>query len=253
MAYTPVNGNRNGRVLLTLLLAAIIAVAAVFGGYLWGHHTATAATQATASVDVPAVNVPVPTVPAGPARIAGGIPSGFSHDRNGAIAAGIGFLQGVASVQNGFTAAAAVQHQMLAANPSAAVVKQVADIGSTPLQPGFKQGYLETPIAVKVVAWSPSAAQLSFWSCLSGGVSTVAGQPADAVTDCALESVALSWEGGDWKVADYLYTTGGKTSVFQLAHDQGYQVLVGGYTVRDIVNTCGPRSLGHCLFVGVAV
>ena len=66
MAYTPVNGNRGGRVLLTLLLAAILAVAAVFGGYLWGHHTATAATQATAAVDVPAVSVPVPTVPGRP-------------------------------------------------------------------------------------------------------------------------------------------------------------------------------------------
>jgi len=234
MAYTPVNGNRNGRVLLTLLLAAILAVAAVFGGYLWGHHTATAATQATASVDVPAVNVAVPPVPAGPTRIVGGIPSGFSHDRNGAIAAGIGFLQAVASVQSGLIISAAVRSQMLAANPSTALLKEIADAGSSPLPSGLKEGFIETPLAVKVIATSATSAQMSFWSCSTGGASTVAGQPAEATTNCYLENVALSWEKGDWKVADYLYTPGDKTSVFQLAHDQGYQVLVGGYTVLTV-------------------
>ncbi len=231
MAYTPVNGNRNGRVLLTLLLAAILAVAAVFGGYLWSHHTAT---EATASVDVPAVNVPVPTVPAGPARIVGGIPSGFSHDRNGAIAASIGFLQAVASVQSGLIISAAVRSQMLAANPSTALLKEIADAGSSPLPTGLKEGFIETPLAVKVIATSATSAQMSFWSCSTGGASTVAGQPAEATTNCYLENVALSWEKGDWKVADYLYTPGDKTSVFQLAHDQGYQVLVGGYTVLTV-------------------
>ncbi len=237
MAYTPVNGNRNGRVLLTLLLAAVLAVAAVFGGYLWGHHTATAATQATASVDVPAVSAAVPTVPAGPTRIAGGIPSGFSHDRNGAIAAGIGFLQAVASIDGGLSSPTAVQTQMTAANPSAAVLKEINGDGtsnSAPLPAGIVEGFNEAPIAVKVVAVSATAAQLSFWACFSGGASNAPGQPINATSDCNLENVALSWEKGDWKIADYLFTNGGKQSVFELTRSNGYQVLVGGYTVLTV-------------------
>ncbi len=237
MAYTPVNGNRNGRVLLTLLLAAIVAVAAVFGGYLWGHHTATAATQATGSVDVPAVNVAVPTVPAGPARIVGGIPSGFSHDRNGAIAAGIGFLQAVASIDGGLSSPNAVQTQMAAANPSAAVLKEINGDGtsnSAPLPAGIVEGFNEAPIAVKVIAISATAAQLSFWACFSGGASNAPGQPINATFGCNLENVALSWEKGDWKIADYLFTNGGKQSVFELTRSNGYQVLVGSYTVLAV-------------------
>jgi hypothetical protein len=237
MAYTPVNGNRNGRVLLTLLLAAILAVAAVFGGYLWGHHTATAATQATAAVDVPAVNVAVPTVPAGPTRIVGGIPSGFSHDRNGAIAAGIGFLQAVASIDGGLSSPNAVQTQMAAANPSAAVLKEISGDGTSnpaPLPAGIVEGFNEAPIAVKVVAVSATSAQLSFWACFSGGTSNAPGQPINATSDCNLENVALSWEKGDWKIADYLFTNGGKQSVFELTRANGYQVLVGSYTVLTV-------------------
>ncbi len=237
MAYTPVNGNRNGRVLLTLLLAAIIAVAAVFGGYLWGHHTATAATQATAAGDVPAVNVAVPTVPAGPARIVGGIPSGFSHDRNGAIAAGIGFLQAVASSDGGLSSPSAVQTQMTAANPSATVIKRINGNGSSnpaPLPAGIVEGFNAAPIAVKVLAVNAASAQVSFWSCFSGGVSNASGQPINATSDCNLEDVALSWEKGDWKVADYLFTNGGKQSVFELTRSNGYQVLVGSYTVLTV-------------------
>ncbi len=238
MAYTPVNGHRGGRVLLTLLLAAILAVAAVFGGYLWGHHTATtAATQATASVDGSAVTAAVPTVPAGPARIVGGIPSGFSHDRNGAIAAGIGFLQAVASIDGGLSSPSAVQTQMAAANPSAAVLKRINGDGTSnpaPLPAGIVEGFNETPIAVKVLALNAASAQLSFWSCFSGGVSNAPGEPINATTDCSMGSVALSWERGDWKVADYLAANGGKTSLLELTRSSGYQVLIGSYTILTV-------------------
>jgi len=236
MAYTPVNGNRNGRVLLTLLLAAIIAVAAVFGGYLWGHHTATAAAGQSAAVDGSAVTAAVPTVPAGPARIVGGIPSGFSHDRNGAIAAGIGFLQAVASVDAGMTKVTAVRAQALAANPSATVIKQLTDNGyqDGTASPGFKSIYYSTPLAVKVVAVSAGSAQLSFWECLTGGDSTVPGNPAEATTTCNAADVALSWEKGDWKVADFLATNGDHMSVYDLVRNKGYLVLAGAYTVLTV-------------------
>ncbi len=237
MAYTPVNGNRGGRVLLTLLFAAILAAAAVFGGYLWGHHTATAAAGQSTAVDGSAVNVAVPTVPAGPARIVGGIPSGFSHDRNGAIAAGIGFLQAVASIDGGLSSPSAVQTQMAAANPSAAVLKEINGDGtsnSAPLPAGIVEGFNEAPIAVKVVAVSATSAQLSFWACFSGGTSNAPGQPINATSGCNLENVALSWEKGDWKIADYLFTNGGKQSVFELTRANGYQVLVGSYTVLTV-------------------
>ncbi len=236
MAYTPMNGNRNGRVLLTLLVAAILAVAAVFGGYLWGHHTATAATQATASVGVPAVNVAVPTVPAGPTRIAGGIPSGFSHDRNGAIAAGIGFLQVEATVDAGMTSVAEVKAQLLAANPSVPVMALLTNKGTQDgtADPAHPQAFVNTPIAVKVSAVSATAAQLSFWSCLSGGSANGPGQPLYATTNCNLENIALSWERGDWKVADYLGTNGSKLALFELIRNNGYQMLTGAYTLLTV-------------------
>ena len=237
MAYTPVNGNRNSRVVLTLLLAAILAVPAVFGGYLWGHHTATAATQAPVTVDGSAVNVPVPTVPAGPTRIVGGIPSGFSHDRNGAIAAGIGFLQAVASIDGGLSSPKAVQTQMAAANPSATVIKRITGDGtsnSAPLPAGIAEGFNEAPIAVKVLAINASSAQLSFWSCYSGGISNAPQEPINATTDCSMENVALSWERGDWKVADYLAANGSKNSLPELTRSSSYQVLIGSYTILTV-------------------
>lgn len=235
MTYTQVNGNRPARIAVIVVAVAVLVLAALGGGYLLGHNTSTGA--ASSAVVVPAVlgQAVVPASKSGPARIVGGIPSGYSDDRDGAISAALGFFSAVDLINVGGTPAASVRAQMVSANPSAAVLAHLID-GLQFEKAGVASASVDQPIAVKVLSITPAAAQLSFWSCTSSGNANTAGQPVTAFTSCFVENVALSWERGDWKTADYQAVSARNSSMTltTLVHDQGYHVLAGAFTVLAV-------------------
>lgn len=233
MAYTQVTGNRTARTAVTLAAVAVLVLAALGGGYLLGHRTATAAAPSTTAVLGQAL---VPASKSGPARIVGGIPSGYTDDRDGAISAALGFFSAVALVDVRGTPVSSVTGKMLSANPSASVLSRVNDVTKAPTPAGVASASLDQPIAVKVLSITAGAAQLSFWTCTSGGDANTVGQPVVAFTDCTLENVALSWEHGDWKTADYQYISKlpPTTTLTSLVQNQGYHVLAGAFTVLTV-------------------
>lgn len=236
MAYTQVTGNRTARTAVILAAVAVLVLAALGGGYLLGHNSSTGTAPSAAVVPAVLGQALVPASKSGPARIVGGIPSGYTDDRDGAISAGVGFLQTGAMVDSGRVTPAAAAAQVLSGHPSAAAVTFVhPTIDPTPTA-GIEQVYGDAPVAVKVMMFTPAAAQLSFWSCFTGGTANAVGLPVVGFTSCTLENVALSWERGDWKAADYqgLSKPPAGMSVTSLVHDQGYHVLAGAFTVLTV-------------------
>jgi len=242
MSYSQVQGSPGARRAIAVAVVVLLLVAGLGGGYLWGHHSAdqdaaaqTAAAAATPGGVAAGGSAVVPVSKGGPARIVGGIASGYTDDRQGAISAAVGFLQTIAMADSGLVTTVAASAQVLAGNPSAAAVKALTqDPGSIP-QAGFEQEYIDNPLAVKVISATKNAVQLSFWACFTGGDSTIAGQPVLATTGCSIENVALSWERGDWKVADYqTQQPPAGTTMTTLVRTQGYHLPAGVFTLLTV-------------------
>ena len=242
MTYTPVQGNPGAKRVIAVVVVVLPLVAGVGGGYLWGDHSADqdAAAQTAAAATAPGGvaaggSAVVPVSKGGPARIVGGVASGYTDDRQGGISAGVGFLQTIAMVDAGLVTTAAASTQVLAANPSTAAVKVLTLGPGMGPQAGFEQEDIDYPLAVKVISATKTATQLSFWTCGTGGSSTIAGQPVLAMTSCNLENVALSWEQGDWKAADYqAETPPAGTTMTSLVQTQGYHLLAGVFTLLTV-------------------
>lgn len=242
MAYTQVQGNLSAKRAIAAVVVVLLLLAGLGGGYLWGHHSAdedaaaqTAAAAATPGGVAAGGSAVVPVSKGGPARIVGGIASGYTDDRQGAISAGVGFLQTIAMVDAGLVTTTAASAQVLAGNPSAAAVKVLTLGPGMGPQAGFEQEDIDNPLTVKVISATKNAAQLSFWSCGTGGNSLTAGQPVLALTSCNVENVALSWERGDWKAADYQFQQPpAGTTITTLVRTQGYHVLAGVFTLLTV-------------------
>ena len=234
MTYTPVGGRRSARTAVIAGVGVLALAAALFGGYLWGHASHGGAAGAAAGAGpVVEQSAAVPPVAAGPARIVGGIPAGFAHDRDGALAAGLGFLQASALVDAQQVTPHALTAAMVAANPSPAVgtFLDPGGLNSAPAEPGLISEWTATLSAYKVESYSTAAAQVSYWWCLTGGTSTNTLTGPLVNSGCYLSSLALAWENDDWKIADYSGKGTASLNLTELVQTQGYNVPGGAFTV----------------------
>lgn len=183
--YTPLTG-RGGR-RTGVLTAALVVVGTVLvgGGLLLG--------RATADTTAPAEE---PLSPHGPAQIVDGIPTGYPQDRAGAATAAVNFLQACWSASSGVGDVERIRTVMVAANPSAEVLKTIG--------PGrvarADSGQQLTPASVTVLSQQDDQAVVSVWA-----VSAYGGTVGNATRTTGMWftfTVAMSWEQSDWKVAD---------------------------------------------------
>ena len=186
--YTPLDGRGGRRAGLVTAAVLVLAVALVGGGLLLGRATADP-TASTASAGGA-------LSPHGPTVIVDGIPSGYPRDRAGAATAAVNFLQACWSAASGVGDVERIRAVMAAANPSVQVVKTIG--------PGRvarpDSGQQVTPAAVTVLSQDDEQAVVSVWA-----VSAYGGTVGDTTRTTGMWftfTVALSWESGDWRIAD---------------------------------------------------
>ncbi|MGS0688868.1 hypothetical protein ACVBEQ_27585 [Nakamurella sp. GG22] len=182
--YTPLHspgGRRTGVTVAALLLAA----AFTGGGLLLGRATADAAAPPSAALS-----------PHGPAAVVDGVPSGYPRDRAGAATAAVNFLQVCWSAASGSGNPERIRAVMAAANPSAEVVRTIGQGRAARADTGQQL----TPAAVTVLSQDERRAVVSVWAVSAYGAAV--GELTRTTGLWFTFTVALSWEQGDWKVAD---------------------------------------------------
>lgn len=190
--YTPLHGRGGRRPGLIAVAAVVLGVALLGGGLVVGRVTADPAPAGRSMA----------LSPHGPATVVDGIPAGYPRDREGAASAAVNFLQTCWSAASGVGDVEKIRASMAAANPSAEVVKTIGQgrVASP------DSGQQLTPAAVTVRSQDDQQAVVSVWA-----VSSYGGTVGDQTRTSALWitfTVALSWEQGDWKVADLSITDG---------------------------------------------
>lgn len=187
--------NRSGFGALALSLAALLVLAV---GFLLGRATAPGRTSPGRSLQ---------TRNPGPTRIVSGVPVGYAHSEEGAVAAALNYgavaarkeflnpsrrrvILGIAAIP-----AFARDYERLAAPGLAAALRG-------PLGQGFRAGvptvYESAPLAYKVISYTPQRAVISGWGmALSGNTSGFAPQ-----VDFETSRSTLVWSSGDWKLSD---------------------------------------------------
>lgn len=184
--YTPLHGSGSRRTGLIAAVVLVLGAALVGGGLLLGRATADAAAPAGSMA----------LSPHGPAVIVDGIPAGYPRDRAGAATAAVNFLQTCWSAASGVGDVERIRAIMAAANPSAEVLKTIGQ-GRVARDDNGQQ---LTPAAVTVRSQDQQQAVVSVWA-----VSTYGGTVGNKTRTTGMWftfTVALSWEQGDWKVAD---------------------------------------------------
>lgn len=192
--YTPVGGRLGARLVALLMTALmLLGVGGAGGLLLFGRDAATQESD-------------VPVVPHGPFRVEGGIGTGYSDDAEGAAAAATNWEHTLAAASNGLLDPARILPALAAAAPSATVSTAV-----DALNPALSdnQMVLMTPVAVTVTEFQPVRAVVSVWACTvirSREVDTKHGLNTSGL--CGTTELAMSWEHGDWKVADRAWKQG---------------------------------------------
>jgi hypothetical protein len=183
--YTPLHGPGGRRTGVTVAALLVLAVAFAGGGVLVGWVTADAAAPPSLAL-----------APHGPAVVVDGIPAGYPRDAAGAATAAVNFLQVCWSAASGVGTVNRIRTQMTAANPSAEVIRTIGQ--GRAARPDTGQQL--TPAAVTVLSQDLDRAVVSVWAVSAYG-STIGDRTRTTGLWFTFD-VALSWEQGDWKVAD---------------------------------------------------
>ena len=189
--YTPLHGPGGRRTGVAVAALLVLAVAFAGGGVLLGRATADAAAPPSMALS-----------PHGPAVVVDGIPAGYPRDGAGAATAAVNFLQVCWSAASGVGTVDRIRTQMTAANPSGQVIRTIGQ--GRAARPDTGQQL--TPAAVTVLSQDPDRAVVSVWAVSAYG-STVGDRTRTTGLWFTFD-VALSWEQGDWKVADVSATDG---------------------------------------------
>ncbi|GGM09984.1 hypothetical protein [Nakamurella endophytica] len=189
--YTPLHGRGSRRTGLLATVVLVVGAVLLGGGLLLGRATANASSAAAALAAGSMV-----LSPHGPAMVVDGIPAGYPRDRAGAATAAVNFLQTCWSAASGVGDVERIRAVMAAANPSAEVLKTIGQ-GRVARDDSGQQ---LTPAAVTVRSQDQQQAVVSVWA-----VSAYGGTVGNKTRTTGMWftfTVALSWEQGDWKVAD---------------------------------------------------
>ena len=180
---------------LGLIALPVVFVAAVVIARSAIGHNATHRTQAAQAALVP-TDATASVTPVGPTAVVAGAPSGFRHDKAGAIAAALGFLSvGPAVVGMNDTAAMAAQRQMATTEAAEAMA---ADLRSrlAAMRDGFgpgRIGYRVAPLAVRADEADGDHIDIAVWY-----VAVVEPPASAAYADWRIVRYQLVWERSDW-------------------------------------------------------
>jgi hypothetical protein len=137
----------------------------------------------------------------GPRRVVLGVPQGFAHTREGAVAAATGFLlTGQALLDLAPTQVEDAIGLMTASGSRAAQVArtstQLTDLREALADGAGPTQYVQSVLATRVDAYMPEGARVSMWSV--GVLSRRNAAPPQA--GWAITTYDLVWEDGDWKL-----------------------------------------------------
>jgi hypothetical protein len=199
--------------------AAVVAVAAVLLAVGW---TAWRTTTGGEPASAPQPPVPVPNVAAaatkpvaGPVSVAGpmadvsGVPTGYAQSPAGARAAAVGWVSSLgALLQLGPIAASDALRAVTSDRVAAATVEsfraeraRFRDEFHVDPSVGV---WIESPLAVTVIDWSPQAAQVRVWSQVAVGVASA--EPVGVLW--RTHTLGLVWERDDWRIDTTTITEG---------------------------------------------
>ncbi|MFF5037521.1 hypothetical protein [Nocardia salmonicida] len=181
---------------LYIIIAAAIVVTVVAAlGFSGGSDSSDTATK-------------VETVH-GPTSFQDGIPSGYTRDKGGAATAAVNVIQAISKANRGKAEIGQVQARLVAANPSQALTKALADAKG---RPATDDVFNTVPATVTVGSITEQEAEVAVWTVTAGqSAINAAGQKAMS-TVWATTTVALVWENGDWKARDWRFKVGPEPS-----------------------------------------
>jgi len=164
----------------------------------------------------------------GPTSIVNGIPSGFTHDKVGAVTAAVDLVQALDQAGQGRVNADAVRTQMVAGNASPSLINAVQVASNR--QP--TDGVFNTlPAVVTVRQYNPDQAQVAVWA-LGTSQSKVSQDGKVAVqTLWSTTTVTVTWDGTDWRGSDWQFQLGPNPDAvtFPSGDSPLSQAGVGGY------------------------
>ncbi len=188
--------------LVALVLGLVLGAGAGFGGGLLTQRQAPS--HSGGGVAPPAPPAAATSIP-GATRVVNGIGAGFSHDENGAVQAArqvVSLGLGPAALDESRAAAVRQQTEATGAPIKSDVPTQRHVIELLFGWPGGRVpdgGLLTgTPVAWKVISYTPTTAKVGIWAVMVGG-SPSTSKFREVWTGVNYE---LRWERGDWKVWD---------------------------------------------------
>jgi hypothetical protein len=191
-----------------VVLAVFVAVSAGWVGFraLTGRHDpverSTVAVRVAAESPAAAAATPA-SAAAGPKGDSSGIPVGYLHTEAGARAAAVGWVSSLgALIRLGPIAAQDAVRALTSKRVAESTIDKFrADRDRFADQFGADPAnaiWIESPLAVHTVEWSPDRAVVAVWSQLVVGAPT--GNTVQALW--RTHTVTVVWEGDDWRVDD---------------------------------------------------
>ncbi|MBF6388140.1 hypothetical protein IU444_28850 [Nocardia farcinica] len=161
----------------------------------------------------------------GPSTFADGLPSGYTRDKGGAATAAVNVIQAISRANRGQADIDQVKARLIAASPSDALTKVIADAKG---RPATEDLFNTVPATVTVGTVTDQEAEVAVWTVTAGqSVINAAGQKAVS-TVWSTTTVGLVWENGDWKARDWRFQVGPEPSeVSAPSHDT--KAIESGY------------------------
>lgn len=201
MKDTPYSGGPSRRLLTALGIVVVVVVA-----FLLGRVTSDEPTPQMPEAEA------VPNTGPGPTQELNGVPVGYAHNEDGAIAAAANFAR-VMSSTDGDDQAFLRAYDVMAAPRWREEARALAEQGLefTSDQYGPKVSLTFTPVRHRLVDYSPSKATVAIWGVTLASVPTDGRLEESWVTG----TLQLEWVADDWKLSGGTSRTGPTPELLQ--------------------------------------